>query len=69
MSLLHESAVESCRKFNQNVFEIRVVKDVDLLDALSSLGFDLHPAFHLLDPIQKSDYLRQELLHHHGGIY
>lgn len=66
---LHRAAIESCRKHNQESFDIRIVRDQDLTDSSTYLGFDLHPMFHLLDHVQKSDYLRQELLHYHGGIY
>ena len=62
---IHAAAIDSCRRMNENNFTITVVRDADL----DTLGFELHPLFHLLDPVQKSDYLRQELLHYHGGIY
>jgi len=66
---VHLAAIESCRKHNQETFDIRLVRDEELAHPSSLLGFDLHPMFHLLDHVQKSDYLRQELLHFHGGIY
>lgn len=69
MGAIHRSAIASCRKFNQDSFDVVTVGSEDLQSSKESLGFSLHPAFHLLDPVQKSDYLRFELLHHHGGIY
>mmetsp|Transcript_3153 Transcript_3153/g.5179 ORF Transcript_3153/g.5179 Transcript_3153/m.5179 type:complete len:418 (-) Transcript_3153:327-1580(-) len=69
MQDIHRAAIESCTTHNQNTFEIKVVRDDDLLDDGRRLGLTLHPLFHLLDHVQKSDYLRGELLHVHGGIY
>lgn len=66
---IYEAAIDSCRRMNSDHFDIRIVTDEDLVNSTASLGFELHPYFHLLDPVQKSDYLRQELLHFHGGIY
>lgn len=62
---IQAAAMDSCRKMNENDFTITIVRDADL----ETLGFELHPLFRLLDPVQKSDYLRQELLHFYGGIY
>merc|ERR1712217_389859 len=45
------------------------VTDEDVRDAPSRLGFELHRSFNLLDAAEKSDYLRAELLYHHGGFY
>jgi len=65
------AATESCRKVHENEpsLQYRIVTDVDLSDPRKHLGFELHPSFHLLDSIEQSDYLRGELLHHHGGFY
>lgn len=32
-------------------------------------GHPFHPAFRLLSPIHRADYLRCYLMHHHGGAY
>ena len=66
---LQQGAIESCRKLNEGVFEVKVITDDDLLSPMEKLGFELHPSFHLLDKVQRSDYLRLELIHNHGGIY
>lgn len=62
---LHAAAVESCRRTNADHFDVRLIRNEDV----DNLGFPLHDLFYLLDSVQKSDYLRQELLHHHGGFY
>lgn len=62
-----QAAMESCRTIHQDTpnLEYRVLKN----DDLQTLTFDLHPSFWLLDNVEKSDYLRGELLHHFGGFY
>eukprot|EP00550_Attheya_septentrionalis_P012592 CAMPEP_0198305094 /NCGR_PEP_ID=MMETSP1449-20131203/57729_1 /TAXON_ID=420275 /ORGANISM="Attheya septentrionalis, Strain CCMP2084" /LENGTH=301 /DNA_ID=CAMNT_0044007625 /DNA_START=943 /DNA_END=1845 /DNA_ORIENTATION=+ len=80
---LVQAAMESCKTAHPNDrdqhgasayarephLHYRVVTDEDLADPEGRLKFSLHPSFFLLDNIEKSDYLRAELLHHHGGFY
>lgn len=72
MPLLHKAAVDSCRRAaagREGAFIHRLITDADLRNAPSRLGFALHDGFVLLDLVQQSDYLRAELLYHHGGFY
>jgi hypothetical protein len=64
-----QAAMESCRNVHEDTPNLRYkVITNDDLDA-TNLGFELHPSFWLLDNVEKSDYLRGELLHVHGGFY
>lgn len=69
MSPLDQAAVASCRRANAVDFNVRLVTDWDLEDSGNRLGFLLHKSFHLLDAPEQADYLRAELLYHHGGFY
>ena len=60
---LQEAALRSCARDTD--FPTRLVTDGDIPQLLGKL----HPGFHLLDPVQKADYLRCELLHKFGGFY
>ena len=64
-----QAAMESCRSIHKDApnLHYKVITNDDL-DA-TNLGFELHPSFHLLDNVEKSDYLRGELLHYNGGFY
>lgn len=64
-----QAAMQSCRDIHKNEpnLQYRVVTNEDLHN--NALGFRLHPSFWLLDNVEKSDYLRAELLHYHGGFY
>lgn len=66
---LHQAAMNSCIRANKGDFTVRLVTDEDLQEAPQRLGFTLHRSFHLLDAPEKADYLRAELLYHHGGFY
>eukprot|EP00529_Nitzschia_sp_RCC80_P020649 CAMPEP_0113510554 /NCGR_PEP_ID=MMETSP0014_2-20120614/38202_1 /TAXON_ID=2857 /ORGANISM="Nitzschia sp." /LENGTH=405 /DNA_ID=CAMNT_0000406521 /DNA_START=194 /DNA_END=1411 /DNA_ORIENTATION=- /assembly_acc=CAM_ASM_000159 len=65
-----QAAMQSCRDAHKDdeMLEYRVITNEDLRDS-TKLGFELHPSFWLLDNVERSDYLRGELLHHHGGFY
>lgn len=65
-----EAAMQSCHNAHKDEENLsyRVITNDDLKDS-KKLGFELHPSFWLLDNVEKSDYLRGELLHHHGGFY
>jgi len=62
-----QAAMQSCR--NVHAAEPNLFYHVITNDDLHTLDFDLHPSFWLLDNVEKSDYLRGELLHYHGGFY
>jgi hypothetical protein len=64
---LIQAAMQSCRTVHQH--EPHLSYQVITNDDLNTLDFDLHPSFWLLDNVEKSDYLRAELLHHYGGFY
>lgn len=72
---LQAAAIDSCHIGSE--FRTVLVHDAKTLKAdfpgtivdATSLGIPLHRAFHLLDPVQKADYIRAELLHHFGGFY
>jgi Capsular polysaccharide synthesis protein len=65
-----QAAMQSCHDAHKDDdrLEYRVITNEDLRDS-TKLGFELHPSFWLLDNVERSDYLRGELLHHHGGFY
>jgi len=62
-----QAAMQSCRDVHEQEphLHYRVITNNDL----PTLGFHLHSSFWLLDNVEKSDYLRAELLHHYGGFY
>lgn len=64
---LQAAAFRSCS--GDAEFPQRLVTDADVNQSEVRLGFPLHRLFHLLDPVQKGDYIRGELLHYHGGFY
>ncbi len=41
----------------------------DNLDDYIVPGYPLHPSYVKLSYIQRSDYMRAYLMHHHGGVY
>lgn len=62
----HKSCWESCLRVHEHTnVEVRLVTSNTISDWIPSL----HPSFHLLDNVAKSDYLRAELLYLYGGIY
>ena len=63
------AAMESCKSIHADTpnLHYKVITNDDLDE--TNLGFELHSSFYLLDNVEKSDYLRGELLHNHGGFY
>jgi hypothetical protein len=62
----HKECWESCiRVHTHSRINVRLVTD----DTISKWIPSLHPSFHLLDNVARSDYLRSELLYNHGGFY
>ena len=59
-------AHQSCKDVHSNSrLRVLLLTRAELSNFLPTL----HPSFDLLDRVEQSDYLRIELLHHHGGFY
>eukprot|EP00854_Cymbomonas_tetramitiformis_P000274 gene274-507_t len=59
-------ALQSCDRLHRNTnLSVQIIGDDDLQSYLEPL----HPAFYLLDRVEKSDYARIELLQRYGGFY
>jgi len=64
---LHKGAIESCKRLHGEDFDVQLITDTELAKSTELLGFDLHRSFRYLSPVEQADYLRSELLYHHGG--
>ncbi|MDI1288910.1 MAG: capsular polysaccharide synthesis protein, partial [bacterium] len=65
MPQVRQQCVQSLRASGLDVV---VITDEEVDEWLLP-GAPLEPAFWLLTPIQRSDYFRAYLMHHHGGAY
>lgn len=66
---MNENRLAGLRSIQETVGVDVVVIDENSLEDWIDPDIPLHPAFHLLTAVQKSDYLRCYLLHVHGGGY
>ncbi|MGA4670200.1 capsular polysaccharide synthesis protein [Propionibacteriaceae bacterium Y1923] len=67
MTQSRRDSLRSIRRLHPR-FEVELVTMDSFPEHLVE-GHPIHPGFESLGPVQKSDYVRCYLLHHHGGVW